>query len=951
MTSPGEDAWEAVEALFHEALQKPVPRRTAFVRAKEGVADAVRQEVLELLEAHEAAEGRFDTPGPEEVERWAGSDPTSEDGDAPVDLVGTVLGDCVLTRRIASGGMGVVYEAVQTPPGRKVAVKLMRASFATPGLKARFEHEVRLLGGLQHPGICAIYGAGTHTLETGEALPYFVMEYLPDAEPLASRVQRGEREIAPTLRTFLRVCEAVHHGHLRGVIHRDLKPDNILVDVDGNPKVIDFGIARATDSGAEAQTALTQTGQILGTLNYMSPEQLLGKDGDLDLRSDVYALGVMLYELLTGKLPQATRGLGIVEVAKAIREVPPTPPSSHRAELGGDLQIILLKCLAKEREARYDDVEDLRADLERYLAGEPIHARPTSAVYRLRLFVRKNKALSTALAGIFVASLVGTVVSIAYARHARQAQFRAEEAREDATREAERAERARDEAERETARAKRERARADELLQASAEFVPWATKTLDEELQHIRGSLKARQVLAEGVRTHVAKLEVRDGDSPLVRRAVAQALMGLARIEGGAGSNVGERGKALVHIDQALDHYRSLQDTSSDDATLGVEMGLAYRTKGHVLGAGGETDEARAALREGRRLVESYVLRFPAAVDLRAMVADIASTHADAHWTAEEFEAALDGYMDTLSLYAALEGEVEPERLAVSMSQTHRDIGDCHEALGDATKAAVSFARSVELLDGVPEDARGPRFFILRWDPLKDEADRAFGAKDYAKALAVWQQAVTLTEAWVLSDAADRKARDAQTVALGGVALSLLRLQRLPEAHDALQAVATRRATEILADPTNMLLRHDAVVSLAELAGLGGQLGRLDAATEALARAKGHLGVLLAHKPKDPAYLRLSAQVAAAEGQVVIGTTNRVEIDTFEEMRAEYAKAGEAFRRAHGILAGLHERGELPPAYHGNLESYAGLVTVVEEAIGKIDKLIAEQEPAPDDDK
>jgi len=340
-------------------------------------------------------------------------------------LLGCDIGSVTIERLIAEGGMGRVYEATQKKPNRTVAVKIMRPGLTSPSILKRFEYEAEVLGRLQHPGIAHIYSVGVHRIGH-VTVPYFVMEYIADARTLTTYANELKLPIRQRLALFRSVCNAVAHGHQKGVIHRDLKPSNILVDGSGQPKVIDFGVARATDSDMALTTMNTDVGQLIGTLQYMSPEQFRADPNDIDVRSDVYALGVILYELLVGKLPYDLKKRALHEVARIVQEDEPTPLSALEKTLKGDVAIITGKCLQKDRTQRYSGASELAVDVSRFLAGEPIAAAPPSFWDALRRVARRHRAAAAATVGIVV-SLVAAVVGVsAFA-------IRAERAREEAT--------------------------------------------------------------------------------------------------------------------------------------------------------------------------------------------------------------------------------------------------------------------------------------------------------------------------------------------------------------------------------------------------------------------------------------------------------------------------------------------------------------------------------------
>jgi len=288
-------------------------------------------------------------------------------------LLGKDVGGVQITRVIADGGMGRVYEGRQAKPDRIVAVKVMRPGITSPSMARRFDHEAEVLGKLQHPGIAHIYSVGMHTLNDAK-VPYFVMEYVHDAKSLTRYAEDLALSTKARLELFRSVCETVAYGHQKGVIHRDLKPTNILVDGNGRTKIIDFGIARTTDADLSLTTMRTDVGQLIGTLQYMSPEQFVSAADSIDGRSDIYALGVVLYELLVGKPPYDIKQKAVLEVMRIVTEDDPIPLSSLNGSISGDLSAIAGKCLVKERAGRYASASDLAEDISKYLAGEPIDA-------------------------------------------------------------------------------------------------------------------------------------------------------------------------------------------------------------------------------------------------------------------------------------------------------------------------------------------------------------------------------------------------------------------------------------------------------------------------------------------------------------------------------------------------------------------------------------------------
>lgn len=468
------DSYEREQEIFAQALELEASKRGAFLDEACGGDAELREQVESLLSAMDEAgeRGFFGQP-------TSGTGEAGDGGLLPEDIrAGEVIGPYRIVEQIGEGGFGRVYRAEQGAPiRREVALKIIKLGMDTRQVISRFETERQALALMDHPSIATVFDAGA----TEQGRPYFVME-LVQGQPITKYSDERMLGIEERLALFCRVCEAVQHAHQKGIIHRDLKPSNVLVSDQGGkhiPKVIDFGVAKAIDTELGAHFTQTQAQQLVGTPAYMSPEQTGATEGGIDTRSDVYSLGVVLYELITGVTPidsETQSRSSYEQVQRLIRESTPPKPSTRLSagetsiavaeqrhseprklmqQVRGDLDWIVMKALEKDPGRRYDTVAALADDLGRYLADEPVLARPPSRMYTTRKFVQRNRGAVIAgvsLILILFLGIIGTTWGMVWALDERerarvlaekemQAQVAASEAAEQAASEAERASR------------------------------------------------------------------------------------------------------------------------------------------------------------------------------------------------------------------------------------------------------------------------------------------------------------------------------------------------------------------------------------------------------------------------------------------------------------------------------------------------------------------------------
>lgn len=329
----------------------------------------------------------------------------------PTEVLPPTIGPYRITGRLGEGGMGIVYAAEQYEPRRNVALKVIRGTHGADDVQRRlFARELQSLARLNHPNIAAIYDAG----RTPFGEPYFAMEFVEGVDLLTFCARPRVLALRERITLMVQIARAMSHAHERGIVHRDLKPANILVRTGAHPVILDFGLARILDPEAP-DVRTTRAGAMLGTLAYMSPEQARGDIDAVDIRTDVYSLGVILYELLTGCLPIDLSGEALVRAVQRIQTLLPRDPRSVNPALPRDLAIITMKCLEKQPERRYGSAAELAQDLERFLTGHPILARPASRIYRAQRFVRRNAVAVLLVTLLFAAITAGGVSALVQA--------------------------------------------------------------------------------------------------------------------------------------------------------------------------------------------------------------------------------------------------------------------------------------------------------------------------------------------------------------------------------------------------------------------------------------------------------------------------------------------------------------------------------------------------------
>ncbi len=537
--------WTRIRAVFERVVDLPEAARAEWLARELAEEPVVRAEVERLLQAELHAQDYLTPVGESTIGAAA---PAGMFGPRPGDR----LGPFAIVRLLGQGGMGAVFEARQELPVRTVALKVMRGGAVSERAHRRFRDEIAVLARLQHPGIAQVYDAGI-----ADELPWFAMELLADALPITDYAEREQLALTARLALVQQVAAAIEHAHQRGVIHRDLKPGNILVDASGRAKVIDFGIAQGVGEIERLTANGTSAGDLLGTLLYMSPERLVDTEGVGDVRTDVYGLGVVLYQLVTGRRPFDLRGLSLAAACRRVVEDEIVPPARLSPRLPVELNWIAMRALAKDRDHRYRSVAEFGADLRRLERHEPVLAAPPSASYRLRKLFRRHRAAAAAGGAVLVMAGV-TLVAIALALvRARDAEAAERQQRDDAVVSARRAEEAR-------------------------AFLLDVFATASPDGATAGPNVTMGQALLRAARRY----EQRFGDDPLSRAE-------LARTIGLAYAGLGEFEPAARHLQTALD--LRLEHCAADTvaiARLRLDLGDVAVHRGDLAAAAAAVDAA-----------------------------------------------------------------------------------------------------------------------------------------------------------------------------------------------------------------------------------------------------------------------------------------------------------------------------------------------------------------------
>src|SRR5579863_1032406 len=778
------EQWVQIKDVLFQALELSPEKRGPFLDQACGADRAMRDEVDALLSEAELVSSDFLQSSPRLQEPGGPKDGASGMSGAP--CAGQIIAERFqLVRKLGEGGMGQVWLAEQRSPVRRpVALKLIRAGMYDESAVRRFQGERQSLASMDHPTIAKVFDAGA----TPQGQPYFVMEYVP-GQPITDFCDEKKLSIADRLELFIHVCDGVQHAHQKAIIHRDLKPANILVlEMDGKPvpRIIDFGLAKATTPRADGETLMTHEGHFMGTPGYMSPEQADPNIDDLDTRTDVYSLGAILYVLLAGARPFASRTgdkLPLDELLRKLREEePPTPStrvSSDRISLAavaalrstgpkqlpnllrGDLDWITMKALDKDRARRYGSPSELSADLKRYLNHEAVIARPASTGYRVQKYVRRHKALVAGIATVAVVLLAGAALSTYEAIRARRAQQSA----------------------------LRERDLAQRRFNDVHTLARTVIFNLQNQLLAIPGTTQVRKDLVSVALNYLDALAKDSASDHALQGELVAAYLQMGEIQGDPGGtqNLGDLPAALESYSKAEQLARSLVAQGPDSRAQGA-LADALLAQARAANFGGQSGRAAAKATEALAIARERVRSDPANTEAQVQLGSALQSVA----FLSGVENPVPYLEEEASLFEQMLGRDpwNPDRVR-NAALAHKYIAGNLITSGDLDRAVPHLKRAQELDElslraepNNPGRKMGLAIDLSQWSEYYEKKD------DFAKAIRYTRASLAIRRSIAAADPKDNWAQDR----LSYILTQLGNLQLHVSARDALSSYRQARS-------------------------------------------------------------------------------------------------------------------------------------------------------------
>ncbi len=846
MTMTSADLYQRAKDAFLRVCDAEPADRVALLEEICAGDEALRAEVLSLL-SHDLDDGAFGDHLPP----------------------GSKLGDFEIARVLGEGAMGVVYEARQANPERSVALKVVRGGAASASLRRRFEHESAALARLQHPGIAAVYEAG---FDRATGAPFFAME-LVQGEPLATHAQR--LTIAQRVELLAQIAEAVHHAHQRGVVHRDLKPGNILVDADGRPRVLDFGIARLTAEDGTAATIRTLPGQIVGTLAYMSPEQAAGNRSAIDARTDIYSLGALGYQMLSGHLPLDVRERPLAATILAIQQEEPRRLGALDRRLRGDLETIIARAMEKEPERRYASAAALADDLRRTRRDEPIAARPATTLYQLRKFARRRKGPVIATAVIAAALVLASVISVAFGLHAQ-----------------------------------RQRALAEQRLTDVRSLANTMLFDLHDLIEPLPGAIEARRQLVRTGLEYLDRLAHDADDNPELLEELAEAYFRIGDIQGNPRrANLGDAERALESYQRSIDLRKRLAVVAPSESSK-IALARTQLAIAETLTSTPRAEESSDLA--ARSLVTLDGLETSQADEVRVMAEQRLGS---AMLNRGKPEVALEHFGRALEASERLAADGDPvlvRRLTIGLNE----MGLTLARLGRPEDALPYLERSMQVrrrtAEQHPGNIRAQRDLALVRHRLGDVRG---DLGDKGEAVDLYGLARDTLAAIAKADASDARAHFDWSVAEEKLANALLEVDRVSEAREGFRAAGDLRRQLAIENPANQLYRMASAIAVERVAHCSRLLGEHERARDGYASA---MAVAQEGLAEDATDVRL---------WTVLGTCQRGMGESYlDDDPADLGEARRWLEAANDTLATMAEKGITPTRSTLNEEAIEALL-------------------------
>jgi len=871
--------FETVEEIFHAALDCDPDELSTFLDQMCAGDTELRTKVEELLAAHRQAENFIETP-------IADLNRSITDNGEPDPLLGQVIGQYKIVRPISAGGMGAVYlaERADQQYEKQVAIKLIKRGMDTDSVLRHFRHERQILASFEHPNIGRLLDGGA----TEAGLPYFVMEYVKGL-PIDEYCDKHSLSITERLKLFRKICAAVAYAHRRTVIHRDIKPSNVLVTSDGTPKLLDFGIAKILQSGSGAEVLATITGVRLMTPEYASPEQMRGQP--VTTATDVYSLGVVLYQLLTGQKPYRLKTRTPEEISRAILEQEPQRPSSVVAsassrssagwkpapQLRGDLDNIVLMSLRKEPERRYQSVEQFSEDIRRHLHSLPVLARKDTFRYRAGKFIRRN-AVATGAAALAFLTLLGGVIATSWQAH----------------------------------RATVEKARAERRFNDVRRLARSVLFDYHDAIKALPGATAVRERLVKDALAYLDSLSREAGGDPALQRELAAAYERVGDVRGEIYSaSLGDMAGALDSYQKALRIREALVAADPRDVNNYRDLAESYTKIGSQLQATANAARGLEYLRKACALYRRLASEHAASPEIVDWLARAHNELGVALLGWGDPAGALENHNEALRIRKDLlardpQNELHRRHLAI----THWDIAQALLLRGEVNAALEANRNATQLSTALlaenPTSTRDRRRLALSYQT--DGDCRALNG-DIAGALESFRKKLELDEQYLADDPVNAQARDdvAQTWGRIGELLAAKGdyAEALGHENKALQLYEKLSADS----PQDVRTRYRTAVVGAIAAKLEGQLRNREQALVGCARVLG----LLKELPLDQAgsvYTGLRGQAYLDLGTAQAALAGAEELPASQQQE-HWRAARDLFQRSLAIWHDMQQRGIL----------------------------------------